>query len=64
MISRLILILSRFNISIKRPGNLEIAIFGETKRQVMQTKVHNGKTWMPVEVSEEKQGQTQHTTFL
>lgn len=30
----------------------------------MQTKVHNGKTWMPVEVSEEKQGQTQHTTFL
>lgn len=30
----------------------------------MQTKVYNGKTWMLVEVSEEKQGQTQHPTFL
>lgn len=64
VIGRLILILSSFNISIKRPSDLEPAIFGETKCQVMQTKVHNGKTWMLVEVSEEKQGQTQHVTFL
>lgn len=64
MIGRLILILIKFNISFKRPSNLEPAIFGETKCQVMQTKVHNGKAWMLVQVNEEKQGQTQHVSFL
>lgn len=30
----------------------------------MQTKAHNGKTWMLVQVNEEERGQTQHMSFL